>query len=451
MKNTVQVQTFGCKVNTYDSGLLQDQFKQNGFGTEKNPTPSVFVLNSCAVTANATRDVLRQAQKLKKENPQTPVVITGCSAQVDTETFLPSPAVDLIVGNSHKSELPRLIEKLLQKEKIDRVYKSNIFANENLGVGGGEENLHTRSFLKIQDGCNSFCTFCVIPFARGKSRSLPPQTLINKIQELESKSIKEVVLTGVHIGDYEYENYHLADLVQLILDKTKIPRIRLSSLEPVELTPHLLELYSDPRLCPHFHMSIQSGSTTVLQRMKRQYSSTHVTSALELIHKKLPNSFVGIDVIAGFPEESEVEFEETFQCLNLTPWTRLHVFPYSPRPLTYAARNDNPCPPQIIKARAEKLRFLSAERHSQVALAQRGTIKKVLPLRYQNSSAPNPLLHIKGLSRDYWPVVIPLNSSPNPNKVTSLEEELLVKITGSDRHEQRTGDLKLYGEIVTFE
>ncbi len=426
-----QIHTFGCKVNTYDSGLLEKRFaaaKENhesvaprathdSSGATKmlsNSTPRVHVLNTCAVTAEATQEALRTVRRLKAKDPGCRVVVTGCSAQVDTEKFQDVSGVDLVVANSHKGQIEELIRKMLKGEDHERVYKSNIFKKDDLEEGGGVEEGHTRSFLKIQDGCNSFCTFCVIPFARGKSRSLTIEHLRERVQHLLNEGVREIVLTGVHIGDYEFG---LENLVEDLLLKTRVPRLRLTSLEPIEVTERLFDLYSDPRLCPHFHMSIQSASTPVLAGMKRQYTSREVEKSLLEISKRVPHAFVGMDVIVGFPGEGEDEFCETYERLTGLPWTRIHVFPYSERPGTYALKLSGKNSGTVIARRADRLRELSRERYELQAFKQRGTTKKVLVL--QNG---------RGLTRDYWPVKI-LGATSH----LELNTEVPMRIVGLDQ------------------
>lgn len=422
----VEVQTFGCKVNSYDSGLLQGWLKDAGF-TLAGETPQLHVLNSCAVTAEATRQVLRQARKLKNQNSECVVVVTGCSAQVDTELIAGESAVDLVVANSHKGELAKLVGEHLAGRLNERVFKSGIFKKEDLEAGGGTELGHTRSFLKIQDGCDSFCTFCVIPFARGKSRSIEPQLLSERINELSDQGVAEFVITGVHIGDYRSEDGgDLAKLIEHLLVHSKAQRLRLSSLEPIELSDQLMDLYADARLCRHFHISLQSASSTVLARMKRAYGQDEVATALRKIDQRVPDSYVGMDIIAGFPEESDEEFNESMALLKDLPWTRMHVFPYSERPGTYAARAFEGVASTVIKERAKILRELSRERHLISAMNQVGQIKQVLGLRSGNA----------GVARDYWSV-----------QATDLKPgmEHQVRITGCDREETPHGDVHLYG------
>lgn len=409
---SIQIHTYGCKVNTYDSGLLQGRLVRAGF--ELSDEPRVHVLNTCAVTAEATREAVRQARRLKIRDPHCMVVVTGCAAQVDTEQFSHLPGVDLVIANSHKGQLGELIRRYRAGELVERVYKSNIFKKEDLEPGGGIEAEHTRAFLKIQDGCNSFCTFCVIPFARGKSRSLSIQDIVGRVRELLAGGVQEVVLTGVHIGDYEDGEARLEDLVQAVLERTSLQRLRLTSLEPPEVTPRLLALFADPRLCAHFHMSIQSANSKVLKDMKRQYTAEAVESALLAIAGQVPDAFVGMDVIAGFPGETEDEFVDSLERLGRLPWTRLHVFPYSARPGTFAARRQDAISAADIKRRAAVLRHLSEVRLSEMAEKQVGQIKLGLTLKDG-----------RALSRDFW------NVDVEGGQVLPLNHEIEIKIVGS--------------------
>ncbi|MBX3035124.1 MAG: tRNA (N(6)-L-threonylcarbamoyladenosine(37)-C(2))-methylthiotransferase MtaB [Bdellovibrionaceae bacterium] len=401
-----RVHSFGCKVNTYDTGLLQRNLGAAGFQSSAGDSgPRIHVLNTCAVTAEATKEAVRLIRRLKARDPFCTVVVTGCAAQVDTGSFENLPGADLVVANSHKGQLPELLSRYFKKTLDGRVFKSNIFRKDDLEAGGGVEKHHTRTFLKIQDGCNSFCTYCVIPFARGKSRSIPVMDLVARVRELEAQGAREIVLTGVHIGDYEDDTQPgrelaLEDLLEHLLAKTAVPRFRLSSLEPVEVTERLLDLYQNPRMCPHFHMSIQSANTEVLAKMKRKYTQEDVKSSLLRIRERVPGAFVGMDVIVGFPTESEEQFLDTVACLRSLPWTRLHVFPYSERPGTRAAAYEESVYPHERARRAAILRDMSLRRHESEARTQIGSLKKVLVLNQASKGG-------ESLSRDYWPVAIP--------------------------------------------
>ncbi|MGZ3796989.1 MAG: tRNA (N(6)-L-threonylcarbamoyladenosine(37)-C(2))-methylthiotransferase MtaB [Pseudobdellovibrionaceae bacterium] len=437
-----QVHTFGCKVNTYDTGLLQKNLQSNGF-TYQQGDPRVHVLNTCAVTAEATKEAVRYIRRLKVRDPFCTVVVTGCAAQVDTGSFQNLPGADLVVANSHKGQLPELLNKYFKGDLTEKVFKSNIFKKEDLEMGGGVEKSHTRTFLKIQDGCNSFCTYCIIPYARGTSRSIPVAELVSRVNELYSEGIRECVLTGVHIGDYEDsqsgKKLVLEDLLEALLLKTKMPRFRLSSLEPVELSERLLDLYQEEKMCPHFHMSIQSANTDVLSQMKRKYTQAEVAHSLNQIHKRVKNAFVGMDVIVGFPTETQEQFEDTYLTLAELPWTKIHVFPYSERPGTRAATYESSVSVQERQRRASRLRELSIQRFETLGKEQVGTRKKVLVLK-------NIAKGGHSLSRDYWNVEI-----LGANEFLShwAGQEVDVKILKYDHSNKNRMEGHLMGEILT--
>jgi len=463
MDQPVRVHTFGCKVNTYDSGLIEDWIRPLA---QSSTGRVVHILNTCAVTEEATAQAIRLARKLRREDPTALIVATGCSAQVDSDRLAQAGEIDLVVGNSHKSQLPEIIrqwevqgqsqhllpqfrgvpaqngfggslgsDSLVHSQEAyanPKIIRGNIFKKKDLEMHGGEESRHQRAFLKIQDGCNSFCSFCIIPYARGTSRSIPVSELVDRILGLEQKGYREVVLTGVHIGDYADGDKRLEDLVEAVLAQTTIPRVRLSSLEPIEVSDRLLGLFSSPRLCPHFHLSIQSAHTGVLRDMKRQYATQDVVSCLEKIATRLPFAFVGMDVIAGFPTEDDVAFEETLRILESSPWTRLHVFPYSVRRGTKAATFSQ-LPQAIRKERAARLRELSFSRFQAWARDQVGQIKQGLVLARGN----------RALSRDYWEMEI--------NDPTHLESnrEYLMRVT--DFMTPAHNEILLQAEVVAHE
>jgi threonylcarbamoyladenosine tRNA methylthiotransferase MtaB len=422
MSLEVKTHTFGCKVNTYDTGLIEKNLLASGVTLQEGLNQKIHILNSCAVTQEATKEAVKLVKRLRREDPQALVVVTGCAAQVDTKSF-EGERPDLLVANSHKSQLPELLNKLitnqLGSDLESRFFRSNIFKKEDLEMGGGKESEHTRSFLKIQDGCNSFCSFCIIPYARGKSRSISITDLCNRVIELYEEGFREVVLTGVHIGDFEDQTRGLDDLVEALLVRTPMPRFRLSSLEPIEISDRLLELYQDDRMCPHFHMSIQSANTDVLSDMKRKYGQQEVISMLTKIRDRLPNSFVGMDVIAGFPTESFEKFEDTYLCLADLPWSRLHVFPYSERPGTRAAELMQPVAYSERKNRASRLRDLSADRYRSWGQRQVGQMQKALLLK-------KPTLRSDGLTREYCN--IKLSNDERLRTQSQLGSEVNVKI-----------------------
>lgn len=436
-----QIHTFGCKVNTYDTGLLQKNLEKTGF-TMDEKEPMVHVLNTCAVTGEATKEAVRLIRRIKAASPFSKVVVTGCAAQVDTGSFEALPGADLVIANSHKGLLPFLLEEHYKGNLKERVFKSNIFRKEDLEEGGGLEAHHTRAFLKIQDGCNSFCTYCIIPYARGKSRSVPIQDLVRRVNELSLQGYKEVVLTGVHIGDYRDETLTsrnlLEDLIETLLKRTNIQRYRLTSFEPTEISERLLSLYQDPRICPHFHMSIQSAHSDVLREMKRGYGTSEVIQSLNLISAKVPGAFVGMDVITGFPSETEEQFEETYRVLSETPWTRLHVFPYSERKGTRAALMSQ-VPNMVRKERGARLRELSLHRAQFEAQRQVGSVKLCLALKDTKT--------LQALARDYWTVHLPEKFELN-DSIFDKNKELKVRVTGVSALASTRAEAVLVGEVV---
>ncbi len=436
------IKTFGCKVNTYDSSLIQNSMGEKNWIEQpvKGSEKVVHIVNTCAVTEEAVKEAQRWIRRYRKSHPQNPIVVTGCAAQVETERFSSLKEVNLVVGNSHKAELAHVIvdnfNKVDNTEKSDstsvrfnrdKTFKSSIFKKNDLGKEGGLESGHTRLFLKIQDGCDSFCTFCIIPFARGKSRSISPVDLVKSVQRHYEQGGREVVLTGVHIGDYQNPDNTkegLADLVRILLEETKIPRIRLSSLEPIEISDELMDLFDSPRVCSHFHLSIQSANSEVLHKMKRKYKAEDVQRVLININKKNSKAFVGMDLIAGFAGETQEQFEETYTRLKDWPWTKIHVFPYSPRRYTYAERAYPSWPRSLIMKRAALIRHLSESRFKEERKKQIGTIKSVLPFRKVEQL---------GISRDYWTVKW-LNKRNN-----KTDEETLVRVHSVD---EKTGYLQ---------
>lgn len=410
------IKTFGCKVNTYDSALIQKNLREKNWTEQplQDTGKAVHIVNTCAVTEEAVKEAQRWIRRYRKNHPHNPIVVTGCAAQVETEKFSNLKEVDFVVANSHKPELAGILENNFDKvsyeetshnllvhsqdKKGQKTFKSSIFKKTSLEKKGGLESGHTRLFLKIQDGCDSFCTFCIIPFARGKSRSIAPADLVDSVQEYYEKGVREVVLTGVHIGDYRIPDNTtkgLTELVRILLKKTKMPRIRLSSLEPIELSDELLELFTSPRICPHFHLSIQSANSEVLQKMKRKYKAEDVEKSLININKNVPGAFVGMDLIAGFAGESQEQFEDTYTRLKNWPWTKIHVFPYSPRRYTYAEKAYPSWPRSLIMKRAALIRYLSEDRLREERKKQMGSVKYVLPLKKIDQI---------GISRDYWTV-----------------------------------------------
>lgn len=373
----IAIKTFGCKANSTDSDALFLEAKKRGYEIVDETAPAdAYVINTCTVTENADRDARHQAHRFKRQNQGGLVAMVGCYAQVAKDSLLNLPEVDFVVGTANKFKVLDHFEKAFKNEIIskDQVEAAKGFLPEQF-----PGSRYARATIKIQDGCNYRCSFCIIPEARGRSRSLTIETIEAQVTQAYQEGFKEVVLTGIHLAHYGWDqNTDLVELVKRLLDKEG-PRIRLSSLDPFEIPNELLELFQkNEKFCPHFHIALQSGSDSVLSRMRRIYQAKEFVEITQKINSLRPDTFIGVDVIVGFPGEGEKEFQETIDCLNKSYWTKLHVFSFSPRKGTVAASLDNPVPDSLIAERSEILRKMSNQQYFRFMESQVGKTKKVI-------------------------------------------------------------------------
>jgi len=413
---TFYIQQFGCRATQADGAAIERQLLDRGCtASSESASADVVVVNTCTVTASADAQARDAIRKLHAANPAARVIVTGCYAQRAPEELAALPGVSWVVGNSHKPQIPDLLQTLsshpstsasdgffpaaaLEADPMSllrapaKILTGDIFEQNVLlsaPVLGGEGN-HTRPTLKIQDGCNSRCSYCVIPFVRGKSRSLPPETVLQEIHRLSESGFREVVLSGINLGTYGRDlspRVEFETLLRRILDETSIERLRISSIEPLDVTQDLVELFaSTDRIAQHFHMPLQSGSDRILAAMHRWYRAEHYARRVELIRERLPHAAIGADVITGFPGESEAEHTATLAFIERLPFTYLHVFSFSKRPGTKAAALSNEVPSAIIKRRARELRALSEIKASAFRQSQFGRTLRVLTLRREISS-----------------------------------------------------------------
>ncbi|WP_456436288.1 tRNA (N(6)-L-threonylcarbamoyladenosine(37)-C(2))-methylthiotransferase MtaB [Thermovibrio ammonificans] len=358
--------TLGCKMNFHETAYLEEQFKGAGYRVVPfEEEADVYVINTCTVTHTADAKSRKAIRRAKQRNPKALVVVTGCYSEVYPEDVEKVKEADLITGNVEKQNLVELVEARLRGELprtvVKGVWRDGTF--QRLTIEGFEGR--TRAFVKVQQGCQLFCTYCIIPKARGPMVSLPPQETLSQIKRLVEAGYKEIVLTGTHLGAYgrEFEGWSLARLVE---EAVKIPglyRLRLSSVEPVEFTPHLIEVITgSEKVAPHYHVPLQSGSKSVLERMGRRYTPSDYERVIEELVKRRPECCVGTDVMVGFPGESEEEFNETLEFIKSLPLGYLHVFPYSRRRGTVAARLRDSVTPQEKRRRGELLREVGTEK-----------------------------------------------------------------------------------------
>jgi threonylcarbamoyladenosine tRNA methylthiotransferase MtaB len=437
---TFHIEQFGCRATQADGAAIERQLLDRGCTLANSSSAAdVVVLNTCTVTAAADAQARDAIRKLHTKNPATRIIVTGCYAQRAPEELAALPGVSVVVGNSHKPQIPDLISPLVPPTNLvpanfipiasllesqvscpvgtRHVYRGlaampvpatdpdsirsvpraailvgNIFDQHEVLVApvlGGESN-HTRPTLKIQDGCNNRCSFCVIPFVRGKSRSLALETVLQEIRNLSDSGYKEIVLSGINLGAWGRDlspRQNFLDLLRQILDETEVARLRLSSIEPLDVTRDLIALFaSSARLAQHFHMPLQSASARILAAMHRWYRSEHYARRIDFIHEQLPHAGIGADVIAGFPGETEDDHTATMNFVASRPFTYLHVFSYSARPGTRAANLPDHLSGAIIKRRARELRELSEKKSAAFHRLQSGKTLSLLTLRHSDST-----------------------------------------------------------------
>jgi threonylcarbamoyladenosine tRNA methylthiotransferase MtaB len=407
MPTTFYIEQFGCRATHADAAAIERQLlDRGGIPVATAADAEVVVVNTCTVTAAADTQARDAIRKIHSRNPAAQIVATGCYAQRAPEDLATLPGVALVVGNSHKPHIAELVTsvgsasvstdrgafvplKSLAEGRTGRgeIIVDDIFAHSHFlsaPVLGGEAE-HTRPTLKIQDGCNLRCTYCVIPFVRGKSRSMLPDDVVAEVRRLSDSGFREIVLSGINLGTYGRDlspRVDFLDLLRRVLDETKIERLRLSSIEPQDVTQDLIDLFaSNDRLADHFHMPLQSGSDKILAAMHRWYRTDHYGRRVELIRNRLPHAAIGADVIAGFPGETEADHAATLAFIERLPFTYLHVFSYSQRPGTKAAALPNQIPANIIKRRARELRTLGEAKSVAFRRSQLGRTLRVLTLR----------------------------------------------------------------------
>lgn len=377
---TVSFYTLGCKLNQAETAALAEQFSRLGYEVIPFGEPAdVCVINTCTVTGKSDyrcRQMIRQAKKI---SPGARIAVVGCYAQLSPEKIQAIDGVDFILGSDRKFELADLIEdRLAGAPPIGRQSTNDAFVNP---VPGNFWD-HTRAFLKIQDGCDSSCAYCTVPLARGRSRSDSLEHVVQLARELVSRGHREIVLTGVHIGRYGKDlqpPQKLLALLRRLASIDRLPRIRLSSLEPLEVDDELIQwVASSPQVCHHFHIPLQSGDDEILSRMRRNYSTVEYRKVIDSLNHTLPNCGLGTDIIVGFPGETEAHFQNTYRLVEQLPFTYLHIFSFSPRPGTQAARLRQQVDPTTVKLRRDRLRQLSRSKKLHFHQLQLGKTLRVL-------------------------------------------------------------------------
>ncbi|HCY77087.1 MAG TPA: tRNA (N(6)-L-threonylcarbamoyladenosine(37)-C(2))-methylthiotransferase MtaB [Ignavibacteriales bacterium] len=362
MSHTVALHTLGCKLNFSETSTIGNQFMNNGFAVvDLKEKADVYVFNTCTVTENAEKECRQLVRRALRTNPLAYVIVTGCYAQLRADEISSIEGVDAVLGSNEKFEIFSLL-KDFNKKDLSCIYVSPHDELNKFGLASSTDaDSRTRAYFKIQDGCDYKCTFCTIPLARGKSRSMSPELVVQDFTKLVQQGYKEIILTGVNVGDYGKSfNLNFYDLLKKLILIESDFRIRISSIEPNLLTDEIIELTAESeKLCNHFHIPLQSGSTPILKSMKRRYSAEDYSSVILKAIQKIPDLGIGVDVIVGYPGETEKEFMETYNFLVNLPVSYLHVFTYSERPDTKAVALPDSVAPAERKRRNKMLRILS--------------------------------------------------------------------------------------------
>lgn len=378
---SVAFYTLGCKVNQYETEAMEELFKNNGYTVVNfDDFADIYLINTCTVTSISDRKSRQMIRRAKKTNPNAVVAVTGCYAQTAPDDVLAVDGVNLVIGTKDRKNIVSLVEALTPDSKVSKV--TDIMDNhtfEQLNITGYEER--TRAYIKVQEGCNQFCTYCIIPYARGPIRSRPVSDIISEITVLADKGFSEVILTGIHIASYG-EDIGTADLSDLLLavnNIEKIKRIRLSSIEPMTLDSGFIEkIRPCTKLCPHFHLSLQSGCDSVLKRMNRKYTTAQYESIVDGLRKSFPDAAVTTDIMVGFPGETDEEFNKCMEFVKRVSFAEAHVFQYSPRRGTPAAKMKMQVDPKIKEERSKQMIHLTDLTKNEFLNSQLGKETEVL-------------------------------------------------------------------------
>ena len=362
--NKIAFITLGCKVNQYETNAMIQKFIEQGYNiVEHTKKADIYIINTCTVTNMSDRKSRQMLRRVKDLNPHAIVVACGCYAQVAKEELKDIKEIDLILGNNEKKEIVKYIEKYIDEKHKIKSIEDVMQTREFVDFGNVTYTEKTRAVIKVQDGCDRFCSYCIIPYARGRVRSRRPESVISEIKNIAKKGIKEVVITGIHVASYGKdfkENYRLIDLLEEINIVDGIERIRLGSIEPLLIDEKFISrLVKLEKICHHFHLSLQSGCNETLKRMNRRYTTKQFEKIVELIRKNYKDAILTTDIIVGFPGETEEEFNKTYEFLKKIKFYKMHVFKYSQRKGTKAATMQMQIDGNIKEIRSQKLIELS--------------------------------------------------------------------------------------------
>jgi threonylcarbamoyladenosine tRNA methylthiotransferase MtaB len=401
----IAVTTLGCKINQYDSAVIRSRLEEKHSFVPFDEQADCYIINTCTVTDRADWEARQLVRRAKRRSPSSKVLLTGCYAQVSPAEVARVQGVDFVVGLNRLDDLLRLVETT--DFNSPRIHVSDVKRQRGVPVLGTRALPgHTRAFLKIQEGCNYSCTYCIIPTARGLSRSVVPREVLNQVRLLADAGYAEIVLTGIHLGGYGQDltlKMDLTALVEMLADSGLIRRIRLSSLDPREVPERLLDLIAGSEvICPHLHICAQAGEDTILKQMRRNYDTVYYRDLLSKTRERLPEAALGSDIIVGFPGETDEQFESSLAFFASLPLTYFHVFPYSERRGTVAAILPDQVPVPVKKVRAQRMRQLGAEKKEQFCqtfLSRRMPV--LIEEKIDRGSGGR-----RGFTRNYLPVIV---------------------------------------------
>lgn len=401
------INTLGCKVNRFESDAVAMALTAHGWNETDSPKDAdVCVINTCTVTGKASVESRHHIRQAIRKNPAAKMVVTGCYAQTEAEEIEKIDGVDAVISHTEKHKLPELILALYEKGEAHFSEDRNKSCRETLfqSIDVDALGTRTRPLLKVQDGCNAFCSYCIVPHTRGRSRSMPLADVLTRLESLGSRGFQEVVLTGIHIGCYGLDLTPATSfyaLLKAMEASRSVKRIRLSSMEPMEIGDEIIDLITaSPFFCDHLHIPLQSGDDTILSRMKRPYTTEHFHKLASRVHRLSPNTAIGADVIIGFPGETEAQFENTCRFLESLPLAYLHVFPFSPREKTPAASFDGRIDGDTMKHRTTRVRAIGNAAKKRFMEAAVGTRAEVLVEKVRDRQTGL----LKGLTSNYIPV-----------------------------------------------
>ena len=423
MRKKFTIKTLGCKTNRIESDIIAEKMVNRGYvQVDDVKDADIYILNSCAVTHSAESKSLSALHGVKAKNPKLLTVLTGCFVQLEAEKLRQDSAIDILVGNADKTDIPDIIEENIKFDVTD-IFEQTQFKYDRLSSLS-----RARATVKIQDGCDNRCSYCTIPFARGKSRSSKTEDILEQINLLAKNGYDETVLTGIHIGQWGRDldkNLSLINLLEKI-EETEIKQYRLGSLNPLELNVEFVDfLAHSKKFCPHFHLSLQSFCDKTLKNMNRHYSANDIFRLIENINSKFDHAFLGSDIIVGFPDETEEDFEITKNNLKQAKLSQIHVFPYSVRKNTVAEKLPNHVSEKVKKERASIIQEISDEKHLEFLKENLNTLNTVIIENRRDKDTGM----FKGVTKNYINVLVETNKMP----VSPLQKVKLLSLSKDNK------------------